>query len=139
MVALSIASCMPSGRAALDVRAASQLFLIGAAFFKGALGQTVCTLHTVCTVSGGFTQFRICVFVFVFVNLYLCICICVLTFMYWNSCICVSNCVYSLGRLHTVSSKNWLPPSPVVPYRQPTRSCGQCTHPHKHIRAEKRL
>ena len=47
-----------------------------------------------------------------------------------------SNCVYSLGLLHTVSSKNWLPPSPLVPYRQPTRSCGQCTHSHKHIRAE---
>ena len=100
-------------------------FLIGAAFFKGALGPTVCK------VSGGFAQFRICVFC-----LYLWICISV--FVYWHFCICVSNCVYSLGRLHTVSSKNWLPPSPVVPYRQPTRSCGQCTRPHKHIRPEKR-
>ena len=55
-----------------------------------------------------------------------------------SNCVYTAHCMYSLGRLHTVSSKNWLPPSPVVPYRQPTRSCGQCSHPHKHIRPEKR-
>ena len=39
-----------------------------------------------------------------------------------------SNSVYSVRRLHTEDSfsKNWLPLPPLVPYPQPTRSCGQC-------------
>ena len=49
----------------------------------------------------------------------------------------VQQCVQSRAASHSFEQK-LAPPSPVVPYRQPTRSCGQCTRPHKHIRPEKR-
>ena len=43
-------------------------------------------------------------------------------------------CVQSRADTHSFEQK--LAPPPLVPYRQPTRSCGQCTHSQKHIQAE---